>query len=228
MRAIITAAGFGSRMHALSEEPKCLLTISGETILGRQIRILRGLGVADITVVTGYKQDAILREYGERVSVRYNPHYEISGSIFSLWTARELLTEDVILLNSDVLFTEQPIQALIEDPNSYCLAVDRKECDREARKVKIENGLVTLVSKNISPGETFGEFIYVARVRREGLPGFRESLFTATKRDSHMGWPDAFNDLIKKNKSVHYTLVNSLWAEIDTPEDYDKAVNIFG
>jgi len=108
MKAIILAAGYGSRMYPLAQDmPKCLLTIRGETLLARQLRILRSCGINDISVVTGFHREKIVELYGEEVSIRYNPHYEITGNIFSLWVARNLLTDDVIIMNSEISFVFQ-------------------------------------------------------------------------------------------------------------------------
>jgi len=224
MKAIILAAGYGSRMYPLVQDmPKCLLTIKGETILARQFRILRNCGVKDITVVTGFHHEKIAELYGEEVSIRYNPHYEITGNIFSLWVARDLLTDDVIIMNSDVIFTEEPVRAVVADGNSYCLIVDKGPCDEEAQKVKVTGDNVVDISKMIPPEETFGEFIYIAKIKKEGLETFKESLFEYVKKNSNAGWSSTFGDLAKKGYQVNFILISNPWTEIDTKEDYAEA-----
>jgi len=228
MKAIITAAGYGSRMYPLAQNtPKCLLTIKGETLLARHLRILRGCGIEDITVGTGFHQEKIVERYGEEVSIRYNPHYEITGSIFTLWVVRDLLTDDVILMNADVIYTEEPIKALLADDNPYCLIVAKGPCDEEARKVKVLDGVVVDATKWIALEETFGEFVYIAKIKKEGLADFKESLFECVKSDSHLGWPDTFGDLAKKGRRVNFILINTPWIEVDTKEDYEEAQRLF-
>lgn len=228
MKAIILAAGYGSRMYPMAQDmPKCLLTIKRETLLARQLRILRVCGIEDVTVVTGFHHKKIVALYGEEVSIRYNPHFEITGNIFSLWVARDLLNDDVIVMNSDVIFTEELVKALLADDNPYCLVVDKRPCDGEARKVKVIGDVIADTSKMISTEETFGEFIYVAMIEKEGLAAFKESLFECVKRDSHAGWPDTFGDLAKKGHRVNFILINSPWIEVDSEEDYKEAQRLF-
>ncbi|GAI24875.1 unnamed protein product, partial [marine sediment metagenome] len=169
MRAIILAAGYGSRMYPMVQDiPKCLLTIKGETFLARQLRILTTCGINDILVVTGFHHEKIVALYGEEVSIRYNPHYEITGNIFSLWVARDLLNDDVIVMNSDIIFTDEPIRALVADDNPYCLIIDRISLDAEAQKVKSVGNVIVEVGKSIPVEEAYGEAIGIAKIKKEG------------------------------------------------------------
>lgn len=228
MKAIILAAGYGSRMYPLVQDmPKCLLTIKGETILARQLQVLKSCGIKDITVVTGFHREKIVELYGEEVSVRYNPHYEITANIFSLWVVRDLLTDDVIITNSDVIFTEEPIKALLTDDTTYCMVIDDKPCDEEARKVRVVGDLIVDATKMMPVDEAKGEHIGIAKIKKEGLAAFKESLFECVRRDSNLGWPDAFADIAKKGLPVNYILVDTPWIEIDTKEDYKQAQTLF-
>lgn len=225
MKAIILAAGYGSRMYPLTQDkPKCLLTINNETLLARQLRILKGYGIEDVTVVTGFYQSKIVELYGKEVAICYNPHYEITGSIFSLWTARELLNDDVIILNADVVFTKEPIEALLIDDNPYCLVVDNREAlDTEDQRVKVEGGNIIEVSKSIPIDEAYGEAIGIARIKKGALELFKSAMFECVKRDSNDYWLSIFQNIAERNRQVKYILVDSLWAENDTEEEYQKA-----
>ena len=229
MKAIILAAGYGSRMYPLAQDiPKCLLTIKGEPLLGRQLRILRGYGIKDITVVTGFHREKIVELYGEEVSIRYNPHYEITGSIFSLWVARDILTDDVIIMTSDVIFTEESLKNLLANDNLYCMVIDNKPCDEEARKVKVAGNVIVETSKMIPLKEAFGEFIGLAKVKREGTEAFSKSLFECVRKDSNSDWPNTFSNLLSKGHEVNFILIDSPWIEVDTEEDYREANRLFG
>ena len=59
MKAIILAAGRGRRMGRMTRSlPKCLLKIGGMTLLDRQIHALRGAGIREIGIVTGYRRES--------------------------------------------------------------------------------------------------------------------------------------------------------------------------
>ena len=60
MKAIILAAGRGSRMKSLTDEqPKCLIELRGKTLLEWQLGALREAGIAEIGIVTGYKRELL-------------------------------------------------------------------------------------------------------------------------------------------------------------------------
>lgn len=228
MKVIILAAGYGSRMYPLAQDkPKCLLTINYETILERQLRILKESGLKDITVVTGFYKEKIIDLYGEEISTRYNPHYEITNSIFSLWVVRDILDSDFIIITSDAVYTNEVINNLLENNNTYCLVIDKKQCDEEARKVIVVDNLIVDISKEIPLEKCYGEFIGMAKVRKEGAEDFCKSLFKCTKKNSNMGWPMVFQHLAKNKYKVNFILIKSPWIEIDTKEDYWEAKKMF-
>ena len=60
MKAIILAAGIGSRMKPLTnDKPKCMVKLLDETLVERQIKIFHSCDINDITIVTGYKSEVI-------------------------------------------------------------------------------------------------------------------------------------------------------------------------
>jgi mannose-1-phosphate guanylyltransferase len=82
VKAFILAAGRGSRMHPLAQDrPKSLLGIKDETILGRQLRILRSCGIAEITVVAGFEQEKIRDSFANDHRIVYNPAHELASRI---------------------------------------------------------------------------------------------------------------------------------------------------
>lgn len=228
VRVIILAAGYGSRTYPLAQDkPKCLLTIKYETILERQLRILKKSGLKDITVVTGFHEEKIIDLYGEEISIRHNPHYEITNSIFSLWVTRDILSDDFIVINSDVVYTNEVINNLLENNNIYCLVIDKKQCDEEDCKVIVVDNLIVDISKEIPLEKSYGEFIGMAKVRKEGTEAFCKFLFKCTKKNSNTGYPMVFQHLAKNKYKVNFILIKSPWIEIDTKEDYWEAKKMF-
>src|SRR5919106_1629774 len=118
MKAIILAAGVGKRLWPVTQHhPKCLIQIGGRTLLDRYLRELAANGIADATLVVGYKQEMIRAAAGTMahgVAIRYllNEDYQ-RGSISSLWLAREELTTDVLIMDADVLFHREILRRLI-------------------------------------------------------------------------------------------------------------------
>lgn len=228
MRAIILAAGLGTRLLPLTQDiPKTLLTIAGETFLERQLRILRKCGMKDITIVTGYHSEKIAELYGEELSIRYNPEYQRTGNIFSLWTVRDLLTDDVLIISADGIFTEEPLRAMLVDHKPYCLLIVKKPCDGEAMKIKVKGDIIADISKAIPIEEAYGEFAGISIVRKEGLEVFQRSLLKWVQKTPESSVATIFQDLAKNGCRINFISISHGWIEVDTKEDYEEAKKLF-
>jgi NDP-sugar pyrophosphorylase family protein len=119
-RAIILAAGMGSRLRPLTiERPKPLVEVHGTPILHNALRQLANVGVKHVTIVVGYRKEVIERSCGRKfagVAINYvqSAAFDQTGSAYSLWLAREtLLRGDVLLLEGDVFFEEMLLQRVL-------------------------------------------------------------------------------------------------------------------
>ncbi|NTB87758.1 phosphocholine cytidylyltransferase family protein [Agrobacterium tumefaciens] len=130
-RAVILAAGFGSRLRPLTDlRPKPLVEVNGVPILHNALRNLEAVGVEDVTIVVGYRKDAIQYACGSRfgrleISYVESAVFDKTGSAYSLWLAREaLLQGDCYLLEGDVFFEVNALHYLtINDvPNTSAVA----------------------------------------------------------------------------------------------------------
>lgn len=152
--AIILAAG-GSDISAKSvySMPKGLYIKNGETLIERQIRQLQEVGITDITVVVGYKQEMyffLSEKWG--VELEINPDLK-KNNIYSLYVARAHLGSTYIL-SCDNYFEENPFSRY--EYNSYHASVYKADAHNEL-----------LVRKNLSgrllevySGKKSGECIY--------------------------------------------------------------------
>ena len=85
MKVIILAAGMGSRLRPLTNNrPKCMLKLSNQTLIERQIKIFHSCNINDITIVTGYKSELIDIPDVEYVK---NENYETTNMNESLFRA---------------------------------------------------------------------------------------------------------------------------------------------
>ena len=102
MQSIILAAGLGSRLSSIHKDPKILLEIGGITLLERHLLNLVEIGVDEITICLGYKNemvaDVIRKLDLKNISAVVNPDFK-AGSVASLWATREvgLKRENVLL-----------------------------------------------------------------------------------------------------------------------------------
>ncbi|HBN21778.1 MAG TPA: nucleotidyl transferase [Holosporales bacterium] len=123
MRAIILAAGRGSRMGSLtSEQPKCLTEVHGKLLIQHQIDALTAAGINDIAIVTGYKSEC-LKDYGTHHF--HNPKWSETNMVYSLFCAKEWLDEnDCIVSYSDIFYGPQIVKDLMECQDNIAIAYD--------------------------------------------------------------------------------------------------------
>lgn len=122
MKAFIFNSGVGSRLGDLTKDlPKALVKLkSGETILGRQLRLLKTVGIKDIIISTGYQAEKIeefcLTEFPElKFSFVYNPRYAETNSIYSMWLAqKEMYNSSCVIMHGDLVFDEGILRKLVE------------------------------------------------------------------------------------------------------------------
>ena len=117
--AIILAAGMSTRLRAVfGEKPKGFLPLGGNPIVERSINLLRLHGIQQILIVTGYLSsfyEALQSKYSG-VQTVYNPFYAESGSMYSLWCARQWVQAPFLLLESDLIDEQRALQTLLTTP----------------------------------------------------------------------------------------------------------------
>lgn len=118
-KAVILAAGVGSRLRPLTDlRPKPLVEVNGTPILHNALYKLEAVGVEEVTIIVGYRKDAIQYACGSRFSrlaINYveSTVFDRTGSAYSLWLARDaLLSDDCYLLEGDVFFEEDALRCL--------------------------------------------------------------------------------------------------------------------
>lgn len=234
MKAIILAAGVASRLRPLTDhKPKCLLEVGGRTLLGRIIDGLILNAIKDITIVTGYfhemVEEFILSVYpGLNVKFIYNKDYQSTNNIYSLWlTKDEALHEDVLLLDSDILFDPELVAVLLDSPHADCLALNKHPLGEEEIKVITDSsGRILEISKTCSPEKAIGESIGIEKMSNN----FVRTLFTELdtmikeKKQVDIFYEAAFENIIGKGADIYAMDTSDLFSmELDTVEDFETA-----
>ncbi len=145
MKAIILAAGYGNRMRPLTNSKhKTLLKINEVTILNNIIDSLIKNKVHDICIVTGYRHNDIIDYLDSKYMVEdfkyiYNEDYKTTNNIYSLALAFEniLIDDDILLIESDLIFEHHIISDLISDANKNVALVGKYQSGMDGTVVKI-------------------------------------------------------------------------------------------
>src|ERR1700744_2016720 len=186
MRAIILAAGLGSRLLQTGDRqsPKCLLRFDGMTLLERHLRLLRSLGVEQVVLGLGFEYQQVEAEldrigWSPRPSIVVNPQYDL-GSVLTVHTVAEALTAggDVLLMDADVLYDERILSALVAGENVNRLLIDRDfEAGDEPVKLCLKDGVPVELRKQLAVNleyDTIGESVGFFRFRQETAQRFAQ------------------------------------------------------
>ena len=239
MRAIILAAGRGSRLLPLTENlPKCLLAVGDTTVLSLQLDTLEAAGVDEAIVITGFMAGSVEAEVADRqgsmrVQTLFNPFYQVADNLASCWMARAFMDDDFLLINGDTLIEPALAKKVVESPqNNIQVTIDKKpEYDSDDMKVTLDGTTLTAIGKTLSAEETNGESIGFLRFMGDGPKLFRDKLHQMMRTGDGVGaWFLSTIDALAKTDTVDatYSIEGMTWAELDTMEDYSAIKAIFG
>lgn len=231
MRGIILAAGRGARLNgANSDMPKCLATVGGETLLSRNVRLLREAGIDDIVVVVGCAADTVRRTLSDVTFVE-NTRFAQTNSLYSLWLARPWLTDGFVVMNCDVLVHPQLLTDLLTARHEDALLLAYRDAETafgdEEMKVQVRCGRVIDMSKTMPPGEADAENLGIVKFGADGARLLVEKLDAIVASGEHKAWvPRAFVAFAAERPLHAIGTRGYPWTEIDFPEDYRRAVEV--
>jgi L-glutamine-phosphate cytidylyltransferase len=232
MKAIILAAGRGSRMKELTEEiPKCLLEVEGKALLDRQIESLKGAGIEEIAIVTGYRRELLLNRGLFEFN---NPRWAETNMVSSLACASEWLeAEPCIVSYSDIFYDSQAVLSLMEDGSDLAVTYDPNWLelwtsrfgdpllDAETFRINEDSFLTEIGNKPNSTDEVEGQYMGLLRFSTEGWEKvvlLRENLSPDDCDSMHM------TGTLQKLIETRQVWIKALpykgeWGEFDSQED---------
>ena len=232
MRGVILAAGKGARLNGGNGAlPKCLVTLGGETMLARNMRLLRCAGVDEMTVVVGCAADTVRRSCSGVAGVTFvdNVQFDQTNSLYSLWLARPFLTDGFVVMNCDVLVHPQLLTDLLSARHEDALLVAYRDDDTaygdEEMKVRVGRGRVIDIAKTMAPADADGENLGIVKFGAAGAAVLVEEMARLLAAGELRAWaPRAFKAFAARRPLHAIGTRGFPWIEIDFPEDYRRAV----
>lgn len=225
MKALILNSGLGSRMGTLtSEHPKCMTEIgSKDTIVSRQLRQLNKEGIKDVVMTTGLFDD-VLREYCTSlqlpVQIQFvqNPIYRDTNYIYSIYCARDMIDDDIVLMHGDLVFSDDVLRQTLQSSKS-CMAVSSTvPLPEKDFKAVIENGRIKKVGIEFFDSAMAAQPLY--KLNREDWRVWLEQIIHfCEKGDRKCYAENALNEVSEHCQIVPFDVKDQLCAEIDNPED---------
>lgn len=232
MKAIILAAGRGSRMQSMTEaNPKCLVELHGEPLLHHQLRSLREAGIEEVAIVTGYRSD-MLQGYGDHQF--HNPRWAETNMVSSLATASEWLRAGPCIVSySDIFYESGAVRLLMESDSPLAIVYDpdweRLWRDRfgdpllDAETFRLGEGdaLTEIGGKPETVDEIEGQYMGLLRFTPQAWEDFeamRQAL--SDQRRDKLDMTSALQNTIDRgNIPVTAIAYRGSWGEIDSAED---------
>lgn len=233
-KAIILSAGQGSRLLPLTAElPKCLIELSGKTLIAWQIDALFANGVTDIHVVTGFMSDKVEAELarlarpGLALTVVFNPFYKVADNLASCWMARDAMQGDFLILNGDTLVSQEIVVAVVRGAAwPIAVTVDIKPgYDSDDMKVEREGERLLAIGKTLSAERSNAESIGFLAFTSEGAALFRDTVaaFMKTPAGIENWYLKIVDSLAATGKVGTVSIEGHGWAEVDFLNDVDAA-----
>lgn len=230
-KAIILSAGKGSRLLPLTaDRPKCLIELSGKSLLEWQLDALQAAGMRESVVVTGFRDDLVDIVAASRPGVRtlFNPFYHVADNLGSVWMARAELDRDTLLLNGDTLVSPALLAKVLgAETGPIAVTIDEKDAyDADDMKVLREGDRLLRIGKALEPGRYNAESIGLLAFRDEGPRLFADRVETMMRQpDGTRRWYlRAIDALAQNGVDVRTVSIRGEeWQEVDFPEDVEAA-----
>ena len=238
MKAVILAAGRGSRMKYLTnEKPKCMLELAGKPLLQWQLAALKQGGINEIILVRGYKKELLT---GDFLTID-NPNWAKTNMVASLLCALPHLTnEQLIISYSDIVYKAEHITQLIKTKEDIVITYDknweqlwrlRNENplnDAETFLTDTDGRLLEIGQTPTVLSQVQGQYMGLLKFSPKGSQQIQDFLNTfTTKKINEMDMTALLQQLLQHNIPIYTTAVNGGWCECDTEQDiqkYEKAL----
>ena len=238
MQAIILAAGRGTRLKAKTDtSPKAMIEIAGKPLLEYSLQALIENGIIDVIMVVGFRHETITRRFGTHyrgLKIHYvlNENYAGSGSMYSLSLVKDIIADEILLMESDLLYESRAISLLLNGghPNAILVAGLSGSGDEVYICVN-DKQEITELGKNIpvsSKKNAMGELAGISRFQRK----FLELVFSKAQEDFQNGkmnyhYEECVFRTSKQTIPIRAVPGKDLaWIEIDTAADLQKAQDL--
>ena len=237
--ALVLAASRGNNLYELTEDkPKAMLKIGGRPLLQRLVDEFKKQSVNDITVVAGYKSEA-LNVSG--IQVCLNTFHETTGELYSLACARDKFNDDMVIVYGDLLFRSYILQDLLEREGELVIVVDSliddveisgtldyAWCDRpDDRSMFMQEVSLEHISegKPLGPDKPSGRWTGMMRVRAQGRKWLEEALDVLGRQAdfARLSLPDMLNHLVRQGKTITVHYISGHWLDVNSVNDIDRA-----
>lgn len=231
MRAIILAAGRGSRMGTLTDDkPKCLIKLAGKTLLQFQLEALRGAGIDQIGMVTGYLADQLIIP---KIKFFENIRWGKTNMVASLACAYEWLRADTCVVSySDIVYSKDAITRLWNKDGDIVIIYDKNWLklwktrfddplsDAETFQIDEKGKLLEIGRKAKTIEEIKGQYMGLFKITPKGWKTIKDYLSGLMQKECDIiCMTSLFEGLIRTGVEINTVPIIDNWYEIDNEND---------
>lgn len=236
MELLILAAGMGSRLSPQTDHlPKCLLPIENDvSILDHQLGLAKDLGIKTVTIVIGFQHELIEKALEnakpsfEKLITIYNPFFETTNNLVSLWLGFKGINDTVLMMNGDSVLNLDILRSCVSVSSDIIIPISKKDSyDADDTKLTLDSaGHILEISKKIPPEKISAEWMGVCLFPRDKIKDVKAIIEIKIRQpDLLKAYPhylSVFNELIAQNHLLKTKIFDSYsWAEIDYQFDLD-------
>jgi len=227
--AVILAAGMGTRLReAHADMPKGFLELGGRSLIEMSLARLERAGINDVLIVTGYHAEAYQQlavRYDGLVRVAHNSEFANSGSMYSLYCARDVIDDGFLLLESDLVYEQRALDVLLNSDVADAVLLSGPTSAGDEVYVEAPGGRLAHMSKDRATlGSVAGELVGISKISR-GLFALMKHLAAQAFEDS-LDYDYETDCLVAaaQNWEIFCPVVQDLvWGEIDDPSHLKRA-----
>jgi choline kinase len=229
-RAIILAAGRGSRMGGLTDNlPKCRTILHNKELIQWQLDALSGAGISHISIVRGY----LAGTFDFDIHYFENNRWNKTNMVSSLIEADSWLKESICVVSySDIVYSKNIVNKLVESEGDIVIAYDPKWkdiwsvrfddplSDAESFSIDINNRVVEIGEKVDDISKINGQYMGLLKFTPNGWNQVLRHLlrFDSSSVDV-MDMTSLLSSLIKDGVRVDAVSTDDCWYEVDTQND---------
>jgi len=167
VKALILNSGTGTRMGELTTNRcKCMVEIAdGRAIIDEQLTRLIKCGITNFCITTGLFSNGLesyIRENYDGVNFEFvnNPLYASTNYIYSIYLARDILSDDILLLHGDLVFEMSVLQDVLSSSQSVMVVDSTKPLPPKDFKAEVQNGKIVRVGVDIFDNALYAQPLY--------------------------------------------------------------------
>ncbi len=227
MKALIIAAGLGSRMYTVGDT-KPLVSLLGLNLIERVILTAKKSGIKEFCIVTGYNGEKIReqlsdgKKHGVKIQYIQNDQWT-KGNAFSVLKAKNYFKKPFVLLMADHNYDHRILDRLLKTKigkDECILCVDNNPKDHlnidDATKVLTIDHRIETIGKNLSDYNCIDTGIFICN------PVIFDALEESISKGDE-GLSGGVNVLAQRNKMRYLRLADNFWIDIDDKTDLKNA-----